>query len=59
MTNKDDNNECCSGCCYNNNPHKELECNKIKCCYLKEDKRLCLVYEIEIEDNNERENDYL
>ena len=22
------------GCCYNNNPRPELNCNKVKCCYL-------------------------
>lgn len=24
----------CDGCCYNNNPKPEFNCNKIKCCYL-------------------------
>lgn len=24
----------CDGCCYNNNPKTELNCNKIRCCYL-------------------------
>ena len=24
----------CDGCCYNNNPKPELNCKKIKCCYL-------------------------
>ena len=24
----------CDECCYNDNPHPELRCRKIKCCYL-------------------------
>lgn len=28
------NKEFCDGCCYNNNPKPELNCKKIKCCYL-------------------------
>ena len=30
------NEEFCNGCCYNNNPRPELNCRKIKCCYLVE-----------------------
>lgn len=31
----------CDGCCYNNNPKPELNCKKIKCCYLV--KRECIL----------------
>lgn len=24
----------CKGCCYDNNPREELNCNKVQCCYL-------------------------
>ena len=24
----------CDECCYNNNPKPELNCDKVKCCYL-------------------------
>lgn len=26
--------EFCDGCCYNDNPNPNLNCRKIKCCYL-------------------------
>lgn len=28
----------CDGCCYNNNPYENLNCNRIVCCYLYERK---------------------
>lgn len=31
----------CDGCCYNDNPRPELNCNKVKCCYLV--KRECIL----------------
>jgi hypothetical protein len=24
----------CDECCYDDNPHEELRCKKVKCCYL-------------------------
>lgn len=35
----------CDGCCYNQKEENGLGCNKIKCCYLNENKKECLVYE--------------
>lgn len=36
----------CDGCCYNQKEENDgLGCNKVKCCYLNENKRECLVYE--------------
>lgn len=36
----------CDGCCYNQKEENDrLGCNKIKCCYLNENKKECLVYE--------------
>ena len=29
--------EFCDGCCYNNNPNPNLNCNRVKCCYLVRD----------------------
>ncbi|MDO5849329.1 MAG: hypothetical protein Q4P18_07325 [Methanobrevibacter sp.] len=47
MMNKQD----CDGCCYNNNPQKELNCNRIVCCYayMKKGK----FYECLIGENND------
>ncbi len=38
----------CDGCCYRNNENESLACTKIKCCYLNEEKRECLVYDKEV-----------
>jgi len=33
----------CDECCYDNNPRPELNCKKVKCCYLVDDN--CILYE--------------
>ena len=33
--------EFCDGCCYNNHPQAELECDMVKCCYLV--KKKCII----------------
>lgn len=39
----------CDGCCYNNNPKKQLNCEKIVCCYIQKKRKTyaCLINEKE------------
>ena len=35
----------CESCIYNQNEKEELNCDKIKCCYLKEKENQCLIFD--------------
>ena len=37
----------CKSCIYNQDSKAVMNCNKIKCCYLKENEEKCLLYEKE------------
>ena len=39
----------CESCIYNQNEKEELNCDKVKCCYLKEATHECLIFN---EENN-------